>query len=185
MNTVLFTSKSHLRSRICELLPECPILSLPKQATDSSIILCDPESAVILLQHSPHLKTLVLSDTPSYAEGTKLLSLGIRGYANTYIHGEHLIQALESVQSGNVWLYPEFMQQMIKEVTSGARDHSTILNKLTEREAQAALLVCEGRSNKEIAVHLDITERTVKNHLTHIFEKLGVSDRLSLAMLLK
>lgn len=185
MKTVLFTSKSHLRSRICELIPECPILSVSEEATDSAVILCDPESAVILLQHSPHLKTVVLSDTPSYEEGTKLLSLGIRGYANTYIHGEHLIQVLDSVESGNVWLYPEFMQQMIRQVTSGVRDYSAILNKLTEREAQTALLVCEGHSNKEIAVHLDITERTVKNHLTHIFEKLGINDRLSLAMLLK
>ncbi len=185
MNTVLFTGKNHLRSRVRELFPECPILSVPEQAPNLAIILCDPESAAILLRHSPHLKTVVLSDTPSFPEGTKLLSMGIRGYANTYIHREHLIQAIESVQSGNVWLYPEFMQQMIRQVTAAIPDRSTILDKLTEREAQTALLVCEGRSNKEIAVHLDITERTVKNHLTHIFEKLGVSDRLSLAILLK
>lgn len=185
MKIVLLTLKPHLRARIGELLPECLVLSHPAQAEDSATVLCDPESAVLLLKHSPAFRTMVLSDRPSYTEGTALLTLGIRGYTNTYIHFDNLMQALNTIESGNVWVYPEFMQQMIRQVTATAHDNSTVLEKLTEREVQTALLVSEGLSNKEIASRLDITERTVKNHLTHIFEKLGVSDRFSLAMLLK
>jgi DNA-binding NarL/FixJ family response regulator len=53
---------------------------------------------------------------------------------------------------------------------------------LTQREAQIALLVSDGNTNKQIAHRLDITERTVKAHLTQIFRKLGISDRFMLAL---
>lgn len=184
MNTALITTKPHLQIRMSELLGECKILSLPSEATEEEVVLCDPESAVRLLHCSPTARVIVFSDLPSYAEGTALLALGIRGYANTYIHPENLMQMLETVKSGNIWLYPEFIHQMVQKLTDSEQRHSGVLEKLTERESETALLVADGLSNKEIASNLNITERTVKNHLTHIFEKLGVSDRLSLAMLL-
>src|SRR5439155_25689548 len=58
------------------------------------------------------------------------------------------------------------------------------LTALTEREREIALLVGGGAANKEIAAHLGVTERTVKAHLTAIFRKIGVNDRLRLALLL-
>jgi DNA-binding NarL/FixJ family response regulator len=56
------------------------------------------------------------------------------------------------------------------------------LSALTTRESQIARAVAEGRGNREIAVQLGITEQTVKNHLTSIFEKVGVASRLQLAL---
>jgi DNA-binding CsgD family transcriptional regulator len=53
---------------------------------------------------------------------------------------------------------------------------------LTEREAEIAHLVAQGNNNKQIARMLEITERTVKSHLTEVFRKVGVNDRLSLAL---
>ena len=58
------------------------------------------------------------------------------------------------------------------------------LHALTTRELQIANAVAEGRGNREIATQLGITEQTVKNHLTSIFEKLGVHSRLQLALLM-
>jgi two-component system, NarL family, nitrate/nitrite response regulator NarL len=58
------------------------------------------------------------------------------------------------------------------------------LSALTAREAQIAKLVAEGRGNREIAAQLGITEQTVKNHLTSIFEKVGVNSRLQLALVI-
>ena len=55
---------------------------------------------------------------------------------------------------------------------------------LTSREMQIARAVAEGRGNREIAAQLGITEQTVKNHLTSIFEKMGVASRLQLALLI-
>jgi DNA-binding NarL/FixJ family response regulator len=56
------------------------------------------------------------------------------------------------------------------------------LSALTTREIQIASAVAEGRGNREIATQLGITEQTVKNHLTSIFEKVGVASRLQLAL---
>jgi len=58
------------------------------------------------------------------------------------------------------------------------------LSALTSRELQIARAVAEGLSNRDIAVQLGITEQTVKNHLTSVFEKIGVSSRLQLALAL-
>ena len=62
---------------------------------------------------------------------------------------------------------------------------NSLLENLTKREYEIALLVGRGESNKQIARQLDITERTVKAHLTEIFRKLAISDRIKLALLVK
>jgi DNA-binding NarL/FixJ family response regulator len=63
-------------------------------------------------------------------------------------------------------------------------DATDRLTTLTTRERQIALAVADGRSNRDIAGHLRISEQTVKNHLTSIFEKMGVTSRLQLALTL-
>jgi DNA-binding NarL/FixJ family response regulator len=63
-----------------------------------------------------------------------------------------------------------------------ADDHVIFCHGLSDREKQVVLLVAEGRRNKEIGEVLSISEQTVKNHLRNIFDKLGVSDRLELAL---
>ena len=181
----LYTDLSHLVERMKELFAEIQLVDNAWQIAHDAIVLADPKKALQLLQELPTARVIVLSDAPSYAEGSRLLPLGVRGYANSYIHKTHLEQALHAIESGNVWLYPEFMQELIQNATGNAATNERVLEKLTERERETALLVKEGLSNKEIASRLDITERTVKQHMSHIFEKLGVSDRLSLAMLLK
>ena len=62
---------------------------------------------------------------------------------------------------------------------------SDLLANLTRRECEIATLVGNGESNKQIARRLDITERTVKAHLTEVFRKLEVADRLKLALMVK
>ena len=59
-----------------------------------------------------------------------------------------------------------------------------LLKRLTQKEQEVALLLKKGLSNKEIALHVGITERTVKAHLSSIFEKTGAKDRLALALVL-
>ena len=62
---------------------------------------------------------------------------------------------------------------------------NNLLENLTKREYEIAILVGRGESNKQIARRLDITERTVKSHLTEIFRKLAITDRIKLALLVK
>lgn len=179
------TDKRHLIDRFNLKSMEDEFVMVQDESIDpSKIIITDPEKAPPLMKKHPFSKVMVLSDAPSFEEGSRLLPLGIRGYGNTYMHYKHLKQAMITIESGAVWLYPAFMRQLISGATATRRQND-ILNRLTERERETALLVKEGKSNKEIAKELEITERTVKQHMSNIFEKLGVSDRLSLAMLFK
>lgn len=135
-------------------------------------------------QDYPRFSIFVLSDTPHFKEGSVLLQLGAKGYANSMIAPAALFQAIELIRTGNVWLYPEFNQQLINtlaEVTEQS-ENEKLKKKLSAREYEIAQCVALGKNNKEIAEELGITERTVKAHLTSIFAKVKVKDRLSLAV---
>ncbi len=182
MKTQVYTSLKHLVQRLSEVLPGSVEVHELDAIDPSLVTICDKDALVPLLEAFPLVKTLVLSNTPSFEEGENLLALGAKGYANTYIHETHLLQALSVIESGNIWLYPEFMQHLITKIQP-RQDIDERLEVLTEREKEITLLISKGETNKEIASELSITERTVKNHLSHIFEKLQVTDRLSLALL--
>ncbi len=142
---------------------------------------CDKESGFKLAYARDDINILILSAHPRYEEGKELLKLGVKGYANKYIHKKHLLQAIEVIDAGNIWLYPDFMTSMISDVTTENRVNEEVLSRLSEREKETALLVAKGYTNKEIAKELSITERTVKAHLTSIYAKTDTTDRLLLA----
>jgi len=92
------------------------------------------------------------------------------------------------VQHGGLWLGRELLQQLINVSTtllSNQPDQvAEALDKLTARERDVAIEAAKGLSNKEIARLLNITERTVKAHISACFERLKVKDRLQLALIL-
>lgn len=185
MKVQILTKKLNLLNRMKEVLPNSSILSDLKMANNSSIIICDSIEALKLIDLSSDLKILVLEDYPTYEQSIFLLSKGIRGYGNSYVHPKILLEILEIIANGKIWLPDELVQEMIKNITSSNKKRNSLLEKLTEREFEVSLLVSEGKSNQEIASKLNLSVRTVKNHLSHIFEKLNINDRLSLALLLK
>jgi len=125
----------------------------------------------------------VLSSKPNFVEGMALLSQGVKGYGNLYMQPSYMQQALDTIAKGDVWLYPQFVQMMIKSFSKNLHVNTDeIFNLLSPREKEIALLVKEGLSNKEIAAQLSITERTTKAHLSSIYEKLHVKDRVSLVI---
>lgn len=131
-------------------------------------------------------RAVVLERHPTVATGKMLLGHGVMAYGNSRMLGLHLMQLLESVADGKVWMYPELMAAMIRQ--SNKRDLSLdteLLARLTEKEQEVTLLVLEGLTNDAIGRRLEITSRTVKAHLSSIFKKLHVNDRLSLVLLLK
>lgn len=134
----------------------------------------------------PSVNTIFLDDCPTYRVGKSLLPLGIKGYGNSRLSAVHLLQAVSVVNSGNVWLYPEFIQQLIKESSVNSEEiDSDKLSILTIKEKEIAKLVSNGYSNKIIATKCKVAESTVKVHLRKIYDKLHVTDRLSLALLIR
>ena len=151
----------------------------------SALFICDPLNLASLYEKYPNVKILVLSSTPNFSEGVALLQKGIRGYGNAYMQKVHLLQAISTIENDTVWLYPEMMQELILLGSNAVVSNEDVLEALSARERDVAKEIEKGLSNKEIASALGITERTVKAHLSSVYVKLEVSDRLALAMLLR
>jgi len=133
---------------------------------------------------NPKAKIFALSNFPNHQEAVVLLSKGVVGYANSRMLAQNLEHALSAVEFGDIWLPPEFITELIKAVKPNGAT-SEIKRRLSKKEFEVAQLVSDGHTNIEIADTLNIAERTVKSHLTSIFEKLQVKDRLALALLVK
>jgi len=141
-----------------------------------------------IIKTFPDLKLFVLSDKPNELEGVELLQYGILGYANSYISINYLKEAIKVIKMGEMWIGKRLMQWLVTHCTDGLK--STVNNKyinldsLTVTERKVSDLLAKANNNKVIAKELDITERTVKAHLSSIFRKTGVNDRMHLMLLL-
>jgi DNA-binding NarL/FixJ family response regulator len=146
------------------------------------------QSIAEILKKFPDPKIIVLTNVPDQRQAIENLQQGASGYCHAYMPASVLHEVKAVVEHGGLWLGPELLQRLI--TVSTALTHtrpqhiSELLEKLSAREKEVALEAAKGLSNKQIARELDITERTVKAHLKHIFERLQVKDRLQLALLL-
>jgi len=122
---------------------------------------------------------------PQEGEAFALLNAGVHGYCHVEAAATQLREIALVVEHGGLWMPPELLQRFLSlstRVIPSATAEIQPLNDLTAREVMVAEQVARGASNREIAEALDITERTVKAHLSAIFEKLGVRDRVQLAL---
>jgi two-component system nitrate/nitrite response regulator NarL len=128
---------------------------------------------------------VVMAATPGETEAFQALTSGAVGYCHVKAAPEQLREVALVVEHGGVWMLPELLQRFLAlstRVVPTAPPVETELNALTSRELMVAEQVAIGASNREIAQTLEITERTVKAHLSAIFEKLAVRDRVQLAL---
>jgi len=151
--------------------------------------LVDTDTFTDIRRTNPLSRIFLLSDQPDEEEGLTFLKLGIVGYANTYISPDRLSEAVRVITGGAVWLGQKVMQRLILDSYARAKekavsDSEKKLESLTRREREIADLIAQGQSNLEIAANLDITERTVKAHLSSIYEKTKTGSRLNLALLI-
>lgn len=130
-------------------------------------------------------RVLVLHRVPTLKTAKSLLRDGAYGYGNAMMKGHFLRAAIETIKEGLVWLYPTFTSELIQEIPQTNKTYEHLLEPLTQREREVALLLKDGDTYKQIAQKLGITARTVKAHASSIYEKLNVPDRLALALLLK
>ena len=139
-----------------------------------------------LHENYSNAKIIFMDDCPTFKKGKGLLPFGIQGYANSRLSSVHLVQAVNFVSKGNIWLYQEFIQELIQEMSvKKYNNHASKLKSLTSKEQSIAKLVADGYSNKMIAINNKVTESTIKVHLHNIYRKLQLKDKLSLALYLK
>lgn len=130
----------------------------------------------------PDTKVVMLT---SYAEDEMLFSAiraGASGYILKQIGGEDLVRALEAVGRGEALLDPAVTQRVFQEVRRAVKEEeASAFANLSQQERHVLLLVSEGRTNREIAKALFLGEGTVRNYVSSILSKLGVSNRAEAA----
>lgn len=128
-------------------------------------------------------RVIVLTATEDDRDVIRAMRLGARGVVLKQSATDLLVKSIRKVHGGEIWLdqrmTAEVMRAFAKSSEAGARREKPLLS---DREKEIVQLVAQGFRNKEIGEKLFISEQTVKNHLHNIFDKLGVSDRLELAL---
>lgn len=129
------------------------------------------------------LKGVVASMRPSDPEGQSVLMAGAVGYIHAYMPVSGIDQVLVHVARGEIWVGHSMLSRMIHEISQHMpSDNENWAEGLTVREQEVARYVALGHGNQSIAESMGISERTVRAHLSAVFEKLNVSDRLLLAL---
>ena len=116
----------------------------------------------------PRARVIVLTTYDTDDEISRALKAGAKAYVLKDISADQLIGCIRDVLAGKTYLAPSAAAKLAEGVTRV---------QLTPREMATLRLMADGKANKEIAAELSISERTVKTHLGHLFEKLGVTSR--------
>jgi len=124
----------------------------------------------------PETKVIMLTMLDQEGYVYEAVKAGATGYLLKNTGLEELVKAIKEVHRGGATLHPEAQAQLLKEYVYLAQSNRETYG-LSDRELEILQLVGDGLSNKEIADRLFISIQTVKTHITHIFEKLGVKDR--------
>jgi two-component system NarL family response regulator len=119
-------------------------------------------------EKDPRARVIILTTYDTDEEISRALKAGAKAYVLKDISADALIACIRDVLAGKTYLAPAAAAKLAEDVTRV---------QLTPRELSTLRLLADGKANKEIAAELGISERTVKTHLGHLFEKLGVTSR--------
>ncbi|WP_331345229.1 response regulator transcription factor [Cellvibrio sp. UBA7661] len=135
-------------------------------------------------------KIIAMTQIESGEQARSVLESGASGYVHYLAAASVLEQVAQVVAAGGMWLGADLMRQLVLATARSLPAAKPVngkpvdLSQLTSRELAVAERVAAGKTNKEVARELDITERTVKAHLGSAFEKLNVRDRLHLVLVM-
>lgn len=137
-----------------------------------------------LKAHHPDLHVLILTSATDDRNVQQAISAGAAGYLLKDNDSETLAAAILEVASGRSVLDPSIAKQVMGMVRRGPEPNAIdLIRTLSAQEQRVVALLTEGRTNKEIGLALGLTEKTVKNYLSTIFSKLGISRRAQAAAL--
>jgi DNA-binding NarL/FixJ family response regulator len=142
------------------------------------------DAASDLLRQSPALRLVVVTAAPDEELTLELFRRGAHGIVSREVEPEQLVDCLHKVAQGEPWLDSRGVQWVLEAYrTQGVRPASSRPKvQLTPKESLIVSCVTQGMKNKEIALRVGTTEQVVKNYLRKVYDKLGVADRLELAL---
>ncbi len=145
----------------------------------------NPAEAVSeVMKKAPDIRIIVVTGDVDEMTTVDYLRRGVRGIINRAISPDLLVRCIRKVMTGEMWLD----NQGVSWVIEAYKSQATMLtsprpkNRLTDKEMLIVSCVAQGMKNKDIASEIGTTEQVVKNYLRRVYDKLGVSDRLELAL---
>jgi DNA-binding NarL/FixJ family response regulator len=167
-------------SQVANLRPDILLLDLAMPRVNGLQVLQE------LLELGLPVRSVLLTAGIDSSDTVRALQLGARGVILKESATQMLYRCLQSVMGGEYWVGHERVHDIVQHLRTASRQQAdaqaTPAMMLTRRELQVVAAVVEGASNKDIGQQFNLSEQTVKNHLSHIFDKLGVSNRLELAL---
>jgi DNA-binding NarL/FixJ family response regulator len=167
-------------SQVAKLRPDILLLDLAMPRSNGLQALQE------LIDLGLPIRPVLLTAAIDPAETIRALQLGARGVILKESATQLLYRCLTSVMNGEYWVGHERVQDIVQHLRAAGREaaetKATPAMMLTRRELQIVAAIVEGASNKDIGQQFNLSEQTVKNHLSHIFDKVGVSNRLELAL---
>jgi DNA-binding NarL/FixJ family response regulator len=137
------------------------------------------EATKVILQEDPSVEIVVLTSFSDSARIVAALDAGAVGYLLKDADPDDVLEGVRAVSRGESPIHPKVARQLLSARSEGAPGSSV---QLTPREAEVLALVRAGLANKQISRRLGISERTVKAHLTSVFQRIGVVDRTQAAL---
>lgn len=139
------------------------------------------EATKNITANHPKVKVIILTSFSDRDSVLPAIKAGAIGYQLKDVEPDVLVEAIMSAVNGHKTLHPQVTNQLMAHLSTDAEDKKSIAV-LTPRERLVLYQITLGRSNKEIAAELHITEKTVKTHITHILGKMELQDRTQAAL---
>jgi two-component system nitrate/nitrite response regulator NarL len=168
-----------------ELDPDVVLMELKLPRVDGLTVLRSIQA------RASRSKVILFSSSENKEEFVEAMKIGCRGIISKSATISLIEKSIQKVHAGEIWLDSHTTGAVIRQFSSpsdfpavhASNGKSTRERaQLSQREREIIILIAQGYKNKEIAEKMFITEQTVKNHLHNVFDKLGVSDRLELAL---
>ncbi|HCN68510.1 MAG TPA: LuxR C-terminal-related transcriptional regulator [Candidatus Accumulibacter phosphatis] len=194
MRQVFVSSDARQRDCWRQAFPDLVVGYLEAVPADAAIVWvllpAGRDAAALVAQLQPALAgrpLVILADEPDEESALAAFNAGAAGFCNGHAAAAVLQQVAAVVGSGGIWIGQDLMKRLLAATARlfGERETASAAwrGKLTPREQEVALALAKGASNKEIARQFDISERTVKFHVSALLDKLAVRDRLQLSLI--
>ncbi|MFT4417302.1 response regulator [Fredinandcohnia humi] len=130
----------------------------------------------------PKINILILTSFSDQDHVIPAIRAGATGYQLKDIEPDQLVEAIRAVYRGESQLHSKVTNHVMTHLMNGDKKEESLLDELTKREIEVLSEIAKGKSNKEIAASLVITEKTVKTHVSNILSKLELQDRTQAAL---
>ncbi|QOR67273.1 response regulator transcription factor [Cytobacillus suaedae] len=140
------------------------------------------EATKMIKEKHPDIHILILTSFSDQDHVIPAIQAGATGYQLKDIEPDELVKAIKAVYNGDSQLHPKVTAHVMTHLLKGDKKESNLLDELTRRELEVLAEIAKGKSNKEIASSLVITEKTVKTHVSNILAKLELADRTQAAL---